>query len=296
MLNNIIKKIKSSFKKFSVVKTVVFLVFAAYALLLLVPYIFGFLVSLKTDEEYYSQLITALPNSFNLKNYVRAWTDLGSAENGLSVPTMLLNSLWYSVGTCVFSLLFSSMCAYVVSKYDFKAKGFIYGFAIVTMIIPIMGALPSQLKFAIMVGSYNSPLYAILNAPVLGTTFVVLYSVFKGVSWEYAEAAFIDGAGHFTVFFTIMLPQVLSPLCALFLTNFIWLWADSETPMIFFDELPPIALGLYRYKQVVDSNDPNGSIPTFYAGLLLCMIPSLTLFAIFQNTLMDIQMGGGLKG
>lgn len=290
------KNITSMLKKTTPVRVIVFLIFLIYAILLLVPYIFAFYISLKTRTEYNSTLILAPPQSFNLLNYIEAWTALASEESGTSVPMMLLNSLWYAGGVAFFSVLFSSMGAYVVAKYEFRGKGFVYAFAIVTMMVPVMGTLPSQLRYVRAIGSLNSSLYMITMCQLLGTIFIVMHSAFKSISWEYAEAAFIDGAGQFTVFFGIMLPQSVSVLVAMFLTNFIWLWADSETPLIFFDELPPVALGLYQYKQIVDSNDPYASVPTFYAGLILCMIPSLVLFSVFQKTLMDIQMGGGLKG
>ena len=290
------QRVKARVKKITPVRAVVFLIFIAYAIMLLVPYLFAFYVSLKTRLEYNSTLILAPPQSFNLQNYIDAWTALASEESGTSVPVMLLNSIWYAGGTAFFSVLFSSMGAYVVAKYNFRGRGFVYAFAIVTMMVPVMGSLPSQLRYVRAIGSLNSPLYAITMCQLLGTIFIVMHSAFKSISWEYAEAAFIDGAGPFSVFFRIMLPQASSVLVAMFLTNFIWLWADSETPMIFFDDLPPVALGLYQYKQIVDSNDPYASVPTFYAGLIMCMIPSLVLFSVFQKTLMDIQMGGGLKG
>ena len=206
---------------------------------------------------------------------------------------MLLNSIWYSCGRSVLGILFSAMAAYVIAKYKFFGRNFVYTFAIVTMMLPIMGSMASALKFSKAIGTYDSPTYVILNATTLSGGFIILYSTFKTLSWGYAEAAMIDGAGHFRTFFSIMLPQVISPMCALVLSEFIVMWTDADTPLIFFPHLPTLAYGLYLYQDVVRKTL---QYPVFFAGLITCMIPTVTLYAIFQRSLMDIQMGGGLKG
>ena len=161
------------------------------------------------------------------------------------------------------------------------------------MTIIAIRTMASGLKFARAIGTYDSPLFVVLNATTLSGAFIILYSTFKTLSWGYAEAAFIDGAGHFRTFFTIMLPQIISPLCALILSEFITMWTDADTPLIFFPHLPTLAYGLYLYQDVVKKTL---QYPIFYAGLITCMVPTLVLYIIFQKSLMDIQMGGGLKG
>ena len=90
-----------------------------------------------------------------------------------------------------------------------------------------------------------------------------------------------------------MLPQVISPISALFMTQFITLWSDDATPLVYFPNLPTLSTGLYMYQSVVKKTE---QYPIYFAGLITCMIPTLTLFLIFQKNLMNVQMGGGLKG
>lgn len=286
--------LKAKRKKPSVINSLVLIIFIVYAIGLIIPYLLGFMISLKTPGEYYNTKILELPGSFNLANYVEAWKGMGAI--GQSIPSMLLNSIWYAGGMAAFSVLFSSMSAYVVAKYKFPGKSVIYSFALITMMIPIMGSLPSQLKYLKVLNALNSPIYVLFMCQVIGMIFIVMLSAFKGVSWEYAEAAFIDGAGPFLVFFRVMLPQVMPVMIAMFLTNFVYLWADGEAPLIFFDRLPPLALGLLFYKEKVDANFFGTSIPIFFSGLMVCMVPTIILFSVFQKTLMEIQMGGGIKG
>lgn len=101
------------------------------------------------------------------------------------------------------------------------------------------------------------------------------------------------GAGHFRVFFQVMLPQVMPTVTALFVSEFITRWNDSMTPLVYFPNLPTLASGLYVY-QTIASRAIN--YPMLFAALVMCMIPVLVLYIVFQDTLMDLQLGGGVKG
>lgn len=278
-------------QKTSPVRILVFCIFVIYSVVVVIPYLWAIIVSLKTRYEYTELSVFALPKVPQWNNYLAAWSEL--ATEGTSVPQMLINSIWYACGRSILGVLFSSMAAYVVARYRFPGRNAIYTFALITMMLPVMGTLPSSLKFAQLIGTYDSPLYVVLNASTLGSIFILMYATFKSLSWGYAEAAFIDGAGHFGTFFRIMLPQVISPMCALVLSEFIIMWTDADTPLIFFPDMPTLAYGLFLYQDVVRKTL---QYPIFFAGLITCMIPTVALYAVFQRSLMDIQMGGGLKG
>lgn len=278
-------------QKTSPVRILVFCIFVIYSVVVVIPYLWAIIVSLKTRYEYTELSVFALPKVSQWNNYLAAWSEL--ATEGTSVPQMFINSIWYACGRSILGVLFSSMAAYVVARYRFPGRNAIYTFALITMMLPVLGTLPSSLKFAQLIGTYDSPLYVVLNASTLGSIFILMYATFKSLSWGYAEAAFIDGAGHFGTFFRIMLPQVISPMCALVLSEFIIMWTDADTPLIFFPDMPTLAYGLFLYQDVVRKTL---QYPIFFAGLITCMIPTVALYAVFQRSLMDIQMGGGLKG
>ena len=286
-----VKKLgKKRKKKFNVVFIATSVIFAIYSIFIILPYIYGFLVSIETDFEYQNTIFPK-PQGFEIVNYLNAWIDL--ANENTSVPTMFFNSLWYAGGMAVVGLIYASVSAYVVSKYRFPGRKIIFTAAIVMMTIPIIGGMASNLKFVSALGGYNSPLYVFICAQTINGSFIILVACFDAVDWGYAEAAFIDGAGHFQVFFKIMLPQIISPLCALAMTDFIMYWADTDTALIYFPNLPTLSTGMYLYQDVVERLY---NYPVYYAGLMMCMIPTIVLFVIFQKHLMEIQMGGGLKG
>ena len=273
---------------------VIFAVFALYTLILLVPYIYAAFASVSDYKDYYLKIFPFPENGLKLKNYIDAWKNLKHEGNG--VPSMILNSLWFAGGSAVLNVFLSSCGAYICSKYKFRGRKFLYWFALITMMIPIVGAMPSQLKFISAMGVYNSRLYIFVNAGTIGATFIIMYSCFQNLDWAYAESAFIDGAGHFTVFFKIMLPQVISPMTALILSDFILFWTDVESSLIYYPELPTLATGLYHFRSFVITVEGMRRYPAYFAAILLCIIPTVALFSIFQKKLMDIQLSGGIKG
>lgn len=273
---------------------VIFGIFAVYTLVLLVPYIYAIFASVSDYKEYYQSVFPFPKNGLKLSNFLDAWNNL--KHEGTGVPEMIGNSLWFAGGSAVLGVFLSSCGAYICAKYKFWGRKFLYWFALITMMIPVVGSMPSNLKYVSAMGVYNSRLYILVMAQTVGAAFIIMYSCFQSVDWAYAESAFIDGAGHFTVFFKIMLPQVISPMTALILADFILFWADVESSLIYYPELPTLSTGLYHFRSFVITAEGMRRYPAYFAAILLCVIPTVTLFTIFQKKLMDIQLSGGLKG
>lgn len=281
-------------KKTHPIFIVVTAIFLVYMLFLVIPYVYALMASLSTYKEYYFSIFPIPKSGLQWKNYVDAWTNL--KHDGTGIPEMVINSLIFSAGPAVLGVFLSSCGAYICSKYRFPGRNFIYWFALITMMIPIVGSTPSHLHYITALGGYNSYLYILITAPTVGAAFIIMYSCFQNVDWTYAEAAFIDGAGHFTVFTKVMLPQVISPMLALVLSDFILFWSNVENSLLFYPELPTLSTGLYYFRTFVITAVGMQRYPAYFAALLLCMIPTILLFAAFQEKLMDIQISGGIKG
>ena len=285
-----IQKAKSRW--FYVLVGVFFMVCCA---VILYPYIYCLLGSIRTPNFTFS-ISSFLPfpaawDQIHFGNYADAFEMLN--YDGKNVIDMFLNSLWYSLGMTFVGLLYATVSAYVCAKYHFFGRRLIYTFAIIMMIVPIIGATASNIRYTAFLGGYDNPLYVLINAQTINGSFIIIYSCFKSLSWSYAESSFIDGAGHFKTFFRIMLPQVVSPLSALALTNFIAAWSDAETSLLYFPHYPTLATGIYY---AAENYIRSVRFPIFLASLILVMLPSVILFSIFQKKMMDIQMGGALKG
>jgi ABC-type glycerol-3-phosphate transport system permease component len=122
---------------------------------------------------------------------------------------------------------------------------------------------------------------------------LIFTGAWKGIAWDYAEAAKIDGANHVTILLKIMIPQVSGVWATLFLMDFITFWNDSSTPMMYFPNMPTLAQGLYEYEEQTTRAI---NMPLYFSGLMMSMVPILILFFCFSNLIMEKVYIGGLKG
>ena len=281
------KRVARSFRVAGIVACVIF---GIYAISLIYPLVWGLAMSLKSKTDYITDRFS-FPTELHFENYLSAFQEL--TADGQNMFVMLFNSVWYSVGATFLSVLVSSMTAYAVAKYKFFGRKFLFWAALIALILPVMGNLPAQYKVSVQLGLYDSPWTILASAGAMGTNFMILYSFFKSLDWGYAEAAFIDGASNFRVFATIMVPLEISPIAALALVEFTGRWADAMQPLMFLPSYPTLASGLYIYQE---ASSRVLNYPVLFAGLFMANIPIFVLYICFQDVLMDLRIGGGIKG
>lgn len=276
-------------RKWTIYSTIMFTVLTIYSATLFGVLIWAFLTSLKDRVEYIVDPIS-LPKEWLFSNYLKAFQELEAG--GKSIFVMFGNSLWLSLLPPTINILTSAMASYVMAHYKFPGRGVIWALMIFMMTLPIMGNAAAVYKMYFRLGMYNSPLILLRNICGLGGS-LYLIAAFSGVSKTYAEAAFLEGAGHFTVFFRIMLPQVIGVMLALWTMSFIDHWNDYMTPIMYLPSYTPITTGLYVY-QLESARVLN--TPILFAGSLMVLIVPVAMFAIFQDKFMSLSFGGGIKG
>ena len=269
---------------------VVFILFTIYSITLVYPFIWTFLSSLKTNSEFFDNTF-ALPNEWLFQNFIMAFKEL--KYNGHNLIEMTFNSIWFTVGGTLLSTSVGCMTAYVVCKYEFWGRHFIYSLAVFIMIITKAGSLPALYRKMNTLHLTNSPLIMLTFTGGFGFHFIILYGYFKNISWSYAEAAFVDGAGHYKVFLSIMVPQAKPALISVALIQSIGIWNDYMTPILFLKDFPTLASGIFRYQTIMTYQM---NYPVLFAGVLLSIIPIMIVFILFQNTMMENMVAGGLKG
>ena len=272
-----------------IVFALVFGIFALYAASYLYVLLWTVMSSLKSNREFFSSPF-ALPQNWLFKNYLDSFKML--EYNGTNYFGMLFNSLWFTFGGLIISLIVSACTAYVLAKYKFRGSQAIYATALFIMIIPIMGSLPANYKLMSDLGLRNSPLFLITFTGGFGFNFFILHSYFRNLPWSYAEAAFIDGGGHFLVFFRIMIPLALGPVVTLFVVAFVQNWNDYMTMILYLPSYPTLASGLYTFQA---NSQRLVNWPVYYAGLLISLIPVLVLFAFCSDIMMRNMNVGGIK-
>lgn len=282
-----VKKAKSDL----ILMWVMFAVFVLYAITLLFPFLWCLLNSFKTMEDFLYN-VNGFPTTWTMENWIESFTL--TIDNGITIPQMYLNSIILTFGCTFFSLFSCSATGYVLTKYQFPGKSAMYTAAIVIMMIPTMGSMAAMYRLynnIHLIDTYTGIFITAMGG--FGTGFLLLYGFYKNLSWAYAEAAQIDGAGHFRIYFTIMLPMAAPALVAVGILQGIGYWNDYFTVYMYAPSKTTIAVGL---QGLVDQMKYRANYPLLFAVMLISLIPILTVFGIFQKTIMENTTVGGLKG
>lgn len=289
-------------RSFSIINLFLFIVLTFYSVLLLWMLGWAFLSSVKTLGDYTINPLS-FPKQWKFDNYVKAFEVIqvpvmtSEGRRVIGLLEMFGYSLLYSVGASILGAIMPCIAAYLTAKYKSWFNNIAYAIVVFTMIIPIIGNLPSMLQVLDFLGLYNT-IYGvwIMKASFLGMYFLVFYGTFKSVSWEYAEAAIIDGAGHFRIMFNIMMPLIKNTIVTVFILLFIANWNDYQTPMIYMPDMPTAAYGLHKFIKQNGGHGSNQIPPIQLAAGMVILLPILTIFLILKDTIMNNISMGGLKG
>jgi ABC-type glycerol-3-phosphate transport system permease component len=273
---------------------VMYILFVLFAISFIFPFCWILMNSFKTKAEFAADFMS-WPAAWNWSSLANAVTFKDSATKNYTLFQMMgMSVLVAGLGTL--ATVFTSSCAaYVVAKYKFPGRNIIFGVVIFSLIVPIVGALPSQIQLMNAMGLNGKVIGVIfLYSGGFGSNFLLLYSFFKNLSWTYVEAAKIDGASDFRIFWNIIIPMAKGPMTAVTILTLIGLWNDYLTPSIFLAKKPTIAVGIYYMQETMLAT--KGEYPMFFAAIILTLLPIILIFCLFSKTIMENTSVGGLKG
>ena len=285
--------------RISVFEVIIFIVLTIFSIVLLTLFFWGFISSFRnhfgvTEEPF------KLFDGLTIKNYESLFKDFYyiSDQKKFTIYDLFGNSFLYSIGGALAQTFATAVMAYCTAKYPGKVSSFIYYMVIVVTILPIVGNLASMIMVTNFLNIYNTlPGIWIMKFGFCNVYYFIFYAAFKKIPWDYAEAAFIDGANHFRVFFTIMLPLVGTLFGTVFLLNFIVYWNDFETPYMFLKAHPTASVGLYALlNNLMVPTKLANSVPVILGAAFTVFIPILILFLCVRNKIMGNLTDGGIKG
>ena len=261
-----------------------------YAIFFLGMFVWTFLNSLKGHLEYNKDRLS-LPKNWLFSNYKLAMDALSAG--GHSATDMIFNAVWLTIGSIIISQACIIMFAYAMARYNFPFKKLFNTLNIIIIMIPIVGSMPSFMRMLLRLGIYDSPWYLLTQVGGFGASMIIYRTVFRNVPWEFAEAAYIDGANHWQVFLKLMVPQIKPLLIANSINLFRSVWNDYMTPLLYLPSFPTLSSGLYVY-EIEMARKIN--TPVLFAGCFLCAIPPVLMFIFFNKKMMEVDLSGGLKG
>ncbi|GAB3171849.1 carbohydrate ABC transporter permease [Myceligenerans halotolerans] len=248
------------------------------AVLVVVPFVWVFVSSFKTTQEILASPFS-LPADPSLDNYVSAWTDAG-------IGRYFLNTI-VVVGCALFLvMLLGALTAYVLARFRFPGNRVIYNLMLAGLTFPVFLAIVPLFFVLRNAGLLNTLPGLIVTYVAFAFPFTVffLYSFFRSLPHEVAEAAQVDGAGEWRTFFQIMLPMARPGMASVAIFNFLGLWNQFLLPVALNTETDNYVLtqGMAQFASQAGYAVDFGAL---YAGVVMTVIPVLVVYVFFQRRL-----------
>ena len=264
-------------------------VLVGWAVIVIFPMIWMIYSSFKTDQELFFSP-WAPPMELQWDNFARAWTKA-------HVGDYLLNTLIVVIPALLLTLIISAMAAYVLARFEFVGRRFLFYMFLSGMLFPVFLALVplfslvNQLK---MLNTFHG-LILVYIAYSLPFTIFFLTGFFKTLPTEIEESAIMDGANPYQVFFKVMLPMASPGLISMGIFNFLGMWNQYVLPLVLISDeskyMLSQGLAFMLFKQFYE-NDWSA----LFAALTIIMVPTLIVYITFQKQIQDGITTGASKG
>lgn len=265
------------------------LVLTVFVLLMIYPLVWMLVSSFKPSNLILSQT-GIIPTEVTLANYGDGWNALGSP-----FTLFLGNSLLIGIGSVLGNLFSCSLTAYALARLNFRAGKLYLALTLMTIMLPFhVLVIPQYILFAEL-GWINTYI-PLLLPKFLATDAVFIFLMvqfIRALPRELDQAAMIDGAGPFRIFWSVILPLMQPALITTTIFTFIWTWNDYFGPLLYLTrtELYTVPVAL---KSLVDTETQSG-IGTMFAMSLVSLVPILLFFIFAQRYIIKGIATTGIK-
>ena len=284
----------------SPVTIAIFILLIVYTLVLLVPIIWAICISFVNVTQFDIFFTMRNFNEANLtptiENFAYAWNNLKitttTTELTFYIPDMLVDSVIYSVGCALAFTICPAIVAYATARFKYGFSKILYIFVIVTMALPIVGSMASEITMLRNLGIYDTfPAMFILRFNFLSIYFLILFAQFSSIPMDYTEAARVDGASNLRIMLQVVMPQAFNTIVTVFILSFISYWNDYQVPLLYLPSYPTAAFGIYNF--VHNASPDAAHAPVQLAASVIMVLPIVIIFIIFNRRLrVSVAMGG----
>ncbi len=256
------------------------------AIIMVVPFLWMVITSLETTAQAFSIPPSFIPNPFQWANYPQSFS-------ALPFDLAYINSAIVAVTVTVFQLVTCSMAAYAFARIRFPGREIIFFVFLATMMIPfqltIIPIFLTMKAFGLL-----DTLLSLILPPALFSAFGVflLRQFILGLPLELEEAAIMDGANRWTIFWRIIMPLIRAPLAALGIFTFIGQWNDFFRPLIMLNTpsnfTVPLMLNQFRGQYATEWT-------LVMAGSVIAILPLLVVYILAQRHIIAGIAMTGLK-
>ena len=251
-----------------------FLLLIAGSLFMMAPLFWMLSIALKSMDEIYRGEFSFIPDDIQFSNFVEIF-------NVIPFGTYFLNTSVITVIVVLANVFVNAFIAYGFAKIKFKGRKVLFIIVLSTMMLPGFVTLIPQYVIFAKIGLVNT-YYPLIIPHLLGSAFNIflLRQFFKGVPDTYIEAAKLEGANHFQIFFKIALPMVKPALFTVAIFSFNGVWNDFLGPLLYLNDesLYTLQLGLQVFQE-----QSTTQWNYLMVGSLLILAPVIILFFFFQK-------------
>ena len=249
-----------------------------WSILVIVPFLWTVLSSLKTTKQILSDPF-GLPETPHWENYVNAWT---SAQIG----QFFFNTLIVVIAAVALVMMTGAMLAYVLARFRFPGNKLIYNVMLIAMAFPIFLAIVPLFFILQNMNLLNTlpGLIIVYVAFALPFTMFFLYSFFKQLPHDVYEAAIVDGAGEWRTFFQVMLPMASPGMASVAIMNFVGLWNQYLLPVVLNTkkENNVLSQAMAGFASRAGYAVDFGSL---FAAAVITILPVFLVYIVFQRQL-----------
>ncbi|HCV25718.1 MAG: sugar ABC transporter permease [Gemmatimonadetes bacterium] len=270
-------------------KTITQIIFVVYGVIVVFPMVWLLYTAFKPTSELFASA-WSLPVEWKLDNFVEAWSEA-------RIGDFFWNSLFVTISTLLVQLFVGSMASYSLAKYRFRAQGILYYGFLAGMMFPLFLGIVPLFFLVKSLGLLDSHLGLIVVYAAFGIPFTVfvLTAFFRTIPTEIMEAGVMDGCGHFSLYWRIMLPLAKPGLTTVGIFTFISIWNEYILALVLLSSshlrTMPLGIAVLQFVQFYEVD-----FGALFAGLVIVMLPTLLCYVILQEQITKGMTVGAVKG
>lgn len=258
-----------------------------FSLVMISPLVWTFSTSLRLPSESYSSPPQWIPTDFEVSNYTQVFQQVPFAS-------YVFNTVIVTFAIIAGQLLTAALAGYAFARLKFPGRTLLFGLVLATIMIPLQATVIPVFVLIRNLGLADTLAALILPAWVTAFGTFLMRQFFMQLPNEFEEAALIDGANQWQIFWRVYLRLAAPALAVLAILSFNFHWNEFFRPLIFLtsNEKFTLPLGLVTLQGYLGT----GSISVVLAGVMMSLVPVLVIFLLGQRYLIEGITMGGIKG
>lgn len=272
------------------VQIALYLFLGVMAIIVLFPFYWMIISSLKDIEEYVLAVPTMFPKEFHFDNYVKAF-------NTANLGTLFLNTLYVGIVSTILSLVITVLSAFAFARLEFKGKNVLFAALLATMMIP--GELFTITNYVTVSKFGWTETYTVLIVPFLVSVFYIylLRQNFLQIPDELYYAAKVDGTSDLKYLWRIMIPLALPTLISITILKMMGAWNSYMWPLLVAnDSAHKLITNGLRNAFSVDPTIGYVNYPQQMAAVAIVSAPLFLVFIFLRKYIMKGVSRSGIKG